>query len=902
MPSVLCCGRGVVTVLSPCGHGVATAITVLSQYGRVPVMVWSQAATPESAFQVTPAAGLDTLPSVKSGWPLLPWQTLLALGLRRFASMLSRERGSGVPLSQEYLARLRQIRLQNFNERQQIKARLRGEKYDSDGSDSQESSDEAQLRRQKIEALKVQAQARAAVLKEQLEKKRREAYERERKAWEEHLVSRGVKVAIGVGVPPPGPGPQPGPPLSRPTTPAISMTAALKDVGAEPASLQQGVDDPSKPGVAALQSEKREILRRLNQNLKVQSCTSEEEKEKEEEQPAAPLQGPSPQDRAPSGADRKRWEAGGPPLVSVAQQTLEENSLATVGVQAESPEDRPPSGADRKRWEAGAPPLISVAQQTLEETSLGTVERTSGEVIQLEAGQGEVPRRAWGQSPDAQVLKFLEEAELQPVTLLLESAGIRDDGVTSGSLTSTAEGLSGVANSGAKTQPDPSPGAMVQKQEPSAGDAVQDQEPSSGAVVQRLVPSTSAGKLPLQALLSGPKKGVPKSQETPAAGGSLIPPPPLTQRDAEEPQDVEELEQLEQPEERPPRAAQPPAGAVQAWGREEPKPQQQGPPDGSVTPAESRTEQEPVEKQSQDSKGRESECVEPLFRRLSSPAHRRAVALALLGAQSSQSSQEDSAASRSRSVSPVKHKDNSLLIGLSTGLFDANNPKMLRTCSLPDLSRLFRTFSEEAAGSSGAELPDDHLELEDLEDEQAKAGDQSECEEDNGYEETDEDLQELRASMERLLQEHPSEDYSEEEEEEGASNGSAAEEEAGEPLESVTNGMDEDEDERRSSESDLNEEWHSDGSDEEEESDGTHQDSIFSRLEELRFRLEQDMGFENFIEAYNKIKAIHEDEDENIDLASSLVQDILGTEHQHLYPKILHLVMADGVYQEDNDE
>lgn len=30
--------------------------------------------------------------------------------------------------SQEYLARLRQIRLQNFNERQQIKARLRGEK------------------------------------------------------------------------------------------------------------------------------------------------------------------------------------------------------------------------------------------------------------------------------------------------------------------------------------------------------------------------------------------------------------------------------------------------------------------------------------------------------------------------------------------------------------------------------------------------------------------------------------------------------------------------------------------------------------------------------------------------------------------------------------------------------
>lgn len=45
-------------------------------------------------------------------------------------------------------------------------------------------------------------------------------------------------------------------------------------------------------------------------------------------------------------------------------------------------------------------------------------------------------------------------------------------------------------------------------------------------------------------------------------------------------------------------------------------------------------------------------------------------------------------------------------------------------------------------------------------------------------------------------------------------------------------------------------------------------------------------------------KAIHEDEDENIDLGSSLVLSILGTEHQHLYPNILHLVMADGAYQE----
>lgn len=45
-------------------------------------------------------------------------------------------------------------------------------------------------------------------------------------------------------------------------------------------------------------------------------------------------------------------------------------------------------------------------------------------------------------------------------------------------------------------------------------------------------------------------------------------------------------------------------------------------------------------------------------------------------------------------------------------------------------------------------------------------------------------------------------------------------------------------------------------------------------------------------------QAIHEDEDESIELGSSLVLNILGTEHQHLYPNILHLVMADGAYQE----
>lgn len=47
-----------------------------------------------------------------------------------------------------------------------------------------------------------------------------------------------------------------------------------------------------------------------------------------------------------------------------------------------------------------------------------------------------------------------------------------------------------------------------------------------------------------------------------------------------------------------------------------------------------------------------------------------------------------------------------------------------------------------------------------------------------------------------------------------------------------------------------------DGSGEEQGVEAAYSDSIFSRLEELRFNLEQQMGFEKLIEAYSKIKVL----------------------------------------------
>lgn len=824
---------------------------------------------------------------------------------RKRDAMLNKVRAEG---QLEYLSRLRQIRLQNFNERQQIKARLRGVKYDSDGSDSKESCEETELRRKKIEALKAQAQARAAVLKEQLEKKRREAYEREKRAWEDHLAARGVKVGMvagGVAVelaPPPQPGPSlpvqdvvaRAQPASKPSTPVISMTSALKDVGAL-ASVQSSFKD-DLPKTDVIKSEKKEILRRLNQNLKAQSP--------EEEVSAPPPEGlcPTPQQSQPiteerlsSGGDRKKWEAVAPSILSVAQQTLEETCIRTTGSQALSPEERPSSGGDRKKWEAGSPSILSVAQQTLEDTCIRTAEQTVGEVIRMDVLQDDAPRKAWGRSPDSQVLRVLQEAELQPLTQLLGNVNICEEKLTD-NLNQTAK-MVGVSGTKEVMHSEASPPAVMSVVK---NTEVEGQEAGTISV-------DVTGQEKRQAILEEMLKTPPKPIEM------------------EDPADLESVVL----EEGPKQASDSPAGVVQAW---EKRALPLGPPEGRVTPAETKEVGEKAEKQPESS-GIAPVYEEPLFVKLcSSPAHRRTAALVLMSAQSSMEDSSSSLASRSRSVSPLRSKHhNALLIGLSTGQFDANNPKMLRTCSLPDLSRLFSSL-QDAGGANGAIAPDNNLEIEDMEEEEeeeAKEDEQSETE--DVYE--DDDLRELRASMERLLQEerseedeggsgsnsgsppeeeggdgfngNPAEDEDDEEEElngmavdeEEGSNGSPGDEEAGHTL---TNGLEEEE--HHSSESQLNEEWQSDDSGEEEDGAAEQQDSIFSRLEELRFNLEQEMGFENFIEAYNKIKAIHEDEDENIDMGPDMVLNILGTEHQHLYPNILHLVMADGAYQEDNDE
>ncbi|KAF1499135.1 Serine/threonine-protein kinase Nek1, partial [Eudyptula minor] len=674
---------------------------------------------------------------------------------RKREAMENKARAEG---HMEYLARLRQIRLQNFNERQQIRAKLRGEKNEAASSDGQESSEEAELKRKKIEAQKAQANARAAVLKEQLERKRKEAYEREKRAWEEHLIAKGVKnpnVPFHVGATEHSPmhglqelgaaPPKPQLPM-KPGTPVISMTSALKEVGVdENATVIQEAEEEIKKPDFAMQN-KREILRRLNQNLKAQ----EDEKGKKECKNISELAG---------SEDGKEQQEGDHPLLG-----------------------------DRKKWESGASELVvPLAQLSMEDSLSGTDRQTLGEVIRSDIG--EPHRKVWGKSPTDSVLKILGEAELQLQTDLLEE-------------------LNGI------NEPDDLEAEMLEETE------------------------------------EGKKHQSKESKEFPIIVNEVW---------------VKEKEDKAQHDRRN-------KGLSEKVALDKVQPQKEAPEETCS-----------------------SDCLqpEPLFQRVIQPPAVPTASPVL----SAQSSQEEPFVPRSRSISPAKNKGkSSLLIGLSTGLFDANDPKasfllplqMLRTCSLPDLYKLYRTLVDVP---SVADVQHQHnLEIDDTEDEQAKEGPSDS--EDIMFGEADTDLQELRASMEQLLREQPSEEFSEEEESTLKAN----------VIECVTNGteLEEGDENNPSSESALNEEWQSDNSDGEIASECEECDSIFSHLEELRYNLEREIGFEKFIEVYEKIKAIHEDEDENIDICSTIVQTILGNEHKHLYAKILHLVMADGAYQEGN--
>ncbi|XP_073661816.1 serine/threonine-protein kinase Nek1 isoform X3 [Tursiops truncatus] len=720
-----------------------------------------------------------------------------------------------------YLARLRQIRLQNFNERQQIRAKLRGEKKEADSSKGQEGSEESDVRRKKVEVLKAQVSARAAVLKEQLERRRKEAYEREKKLWEENLVAKGIKNSDVS--PPSGQQETSGSPSKQQMRPVISVTSALKEVGMDRSltDAQETSEEMQKTNSAI--SSKREILRRLNQNLKAQEDEN-------------------------------------------GKQSHSEIGAIIVHEDAKEQEKEKSVSSDRKKWEAGGHLVIPVDELALDTSFSVTEKRTVGEVIKLDPGGS--PRKVWGKSPIDSVLKVLGEAELQLQTELLENTTIR-----SATCVQTRQAEDGIdVELGFCREYQISPQGEECKPLITGEEKIKciSPEMNPSATVDSSVETDSPNfSEPSPQMALKPEGNLDEPDDLEAEflqepsradgdGGLQCPVLDVWVSEIKEAKEAEledriTIQQNEVSEDGAPRSMDP-LGEVHVEPGVDGSPHSECDVDESMQP-------------------------EPFFHK-----HLKAASQV----QSVLCSPEESSPLRSHSGSPRRNKkQNSLLIGLSTGLFDANNPKMLRTCSLPDLSKLFRTLMDVPIVGDGRQ---DNLEMDEMEDEHVKEGPSDS--EDIVFEETDTDLQELQASMEQLLREQPGEDYSEEE---GLGLKTS-------DAEQAANGTDAgDEDDSPSSESALNEEWHSDNSDGEITSECEY-DSVFNHLEELRLHLEQEIGFEKFFEVYEKVKAVHEDEDENIEICSTVVQNLLGNEHQHLYSKILHLVMADGAYQEDNDE
>ncbi|XP_058048535.1 serine/threonine-protein kinase Nek1 isoform X8 [Ahaetulla prasina] len=707
-------------------------------------------------------------------------------------SISSRGRKARNKEEEEYLARLRQIRLQNFNERQQIKAKLRGEKNENSGSPVYEINEETELRRKKIEALKAQANARAAVLKEQLERKRKDAYERERKAWEEHLVSKGIKTPVGASELSPTHTKQEesSPTRLKLNSPQIiTMTSALKEVGAdENAVLAQ--EEDIKPDLSI--HNKREILRRLNQNLKAH----EDVKENRE-----------PEDNSE---------------IPVAGENHHQQVVIC------------PVSADRKKWETGAQLVVPLAQLTMEESFSRTEAQTFGEVIKVDVAEPQ--RRVWDNSSIDSVLKKLGEVELQLQTDLMNNLNITNEVSKTTLIVGKSDDARAVTSVEGKSsfEADNSENIATARlhgselawlsSEPTLTEELDDLEAELLEETQRNKCQTNIFPVAEVWVNEGKEKETMSEVHT----------------DNCHYDDIKDL-------------------AIED-GIHKKIPIHDEPSVETNSPA----------------------LPEPFFQKVQEH-QARLVAFPVL---STQSSFEDSLPTRSRSVSPDKTKGkNSVLVGLSTGLFDANNPKLLRTCSLPDLSKLYRTLVD--VPSVADVQNQENLEIDDVEDVPIKEHSDSE---EIIFGETDTDLQELQASMEQLLLEQPSDEFSEEEET---------------TLKAKCLGNDtevEEDGNNFTSESAFNEEWHSDNSDGDNASEYEEYNSVFSHLEELRCNLEKEIGFEKFIKIYEEIKAIHEDEDESIDICSTIVQNILGNEHKHQYAKILHLVMADGAYQEDNDE
>ncbi|XP_019621504.1 PREDICTED: serine/threonine-protein kinase Nek1-like isoform X1 [Branchiostoma belcheri] len=807
---------------------------------------------------------------------------------------------------QEYLARLRQIRLQNFNERRALAG---GAPAATPVSAVPDPRFDVDARRKKIEALRAQADQRAQQLKEQLEKKRRDAAEKERRSRAQPK-DRPENRAVPYNVPPKIPEAFKGP--------VVGLTAALENVGAGDVK-----ESPAEENVSPLKKEKEKILKRLNLN--------------------------PPDGSDENGGDRRKWGAGpAKPVSPLVGMTLEQTASH---MEATSAEDKvlvfnKAGGAERKKW--GQPDPAAVAKDD--------------------------NRKRWG-GPANTALRVLQEAELNEDTMALlegyqgelEEQESKEE--KKGIKFTIPLGKGEDKPDGSAPSKSPLVGTHVVKPKTPAGKAtITIQEPEKAAspigktITIKQAGTTDDDGVEVVSTEEGTKTEGPKPEDSPPktkgawAGGDetdskdkseALPTPADDGKTRHSPRPKSASPRPTSPMVKPdtsprPKSASPKSAVSSPTQEDKPTP----------TPGE-----EEVKTPTKDDKEGTAPRAKSVSPRVVTPTQDTKPLFTKVQPkeQQEQKPQEEDDLQLEEVSFYATAKGAGILEGLSTGCFDSPNVKMLRTCSMPDLSSLFKTdlalnpfFDEMHAhasvraslglGDVGTPLGEDHrLSMDDADDE-AEGEEKPEGEEkelsDEGEDLTD--YYKMKESMENLLEDSTSGEEGGDEAEDTADNMDEKDVDTTETDAAVgAEGGEEDDD----SAEPLNEDWQSargspgdtwctaDEEDIEEDEEKTFltllrqaleeskdsesderdslsdddDDSVFSRLEETRMRLEDELGPDVFIKAYKAIQAFHEDEDENMDDGPKVVGQILGKEKEYLYPKILQLVMADGAYCEDND-
>ncbi|XP_060075808.1 serine/threonine-protein kinase Nek1-like [Ylistrum balloti] len=730
----------------------------------------------------------------------------------------------------EYLEKLKQIRMQNFQDRRQIQNK------------PQDAKAEAEARRKKVEALRQQADDRAKQLKEQLERQRKDKYDQARQK-----ASRPV------------PAPRP---VINPA-PAVAMTAALKAVGVEPKELPKPVQTPAVGMTGALKAigvvndepppvdsksplkqQKEEILRRLNEKV----------------------------------TPRGKW--GAPAEIAVEEEV-----------------QNPPESS-RSRWKEGPSDQVSIKEMPLEQTA-SQMEATSiqDKVIQHPAAEADVAadvaaavsRQQWGR-PGSTVLNALKEIPIKEGTM---DSNKSDDSVPSSTegdstpakgstITLTPKPVinKGTITIGAADEAKQSKEKFLKRpdiSQPISEESNVSQNKDSNSTPARVEVSSSAKPpLPNKPDLHSKFVATPKPQQD-------ILPTPVILAKPDTPMNFGQTDQI------------PKAVDLSSEGK--------------------------------------------LFEKAEEKSGAKEVP-----------KQENLEAKGQSNLSPSEKRSSGVILGLTSGQFDIGNAHMLRTCSEPDLAKLFKTLEQSSQNTDNPQRVSldlekqreqvdpqvgllDNVEL-DLEEEDINIVDDDEYEELLSVRETmqsllireystdeesqhstshlsvasniedkideEEDMAEVKEDDKEAA--HVSDDSdnedAEEDREQEDDNDVENQEENAEEEENTEEVEDQDDEELLDDKSDL---FQSDESDADTQFGDDDDDfDLFSRLEESRAELENQLGCDRFLKVYKTVQALQEDEDENMEDGVAIVTKMLGKDKEHLYPKIFQLVMADSAFTEDN--